>query len=428
MMNFGPSGSSSSSSMATSSTNASAAAQINTSSIEILKLEQDKCEFVLRNADVSLANSLRRVMIAEVPTMAIDLVEVISNSSVLNDEFIAHRLGLIPLRSMNIDNYNYTRDCDCSLGDLCTKCSVVLELNARCTPASAAGVTDEDAMDQDGGSALRGDNTMVTSGDLKTRSDDVRPVMYSEEDDSRLEQDRKNVMIVKLSRNQDISVRCVAKKGIGKEHSKWSPVATAVYKIVPSVVVDQMRAASLTPQQKREFVDSCPTRVYRYDDQRDEIAIENMDACMYCGECKIKAEEFKTPDLVSINEKKLTRGNEFVFTVETTGALTAEEVVVKAFDVLLGKLNRLSYEVKKLDCFARGFGDTVSDFIRDVARCIGFTKEDQIARVIKKFENAWYETEEHILAADRDTLMRDCKGLPTRLLDEIDRRRGPRRG
>lgn len=67
--------------------------------VELRTLTEDYCEFVLSNTDVSVANALRRVILSHVPTIAVDLVEIDENSSVLNDEFIAHRLGLIPIAS-----------------------------------------------------------------------------------------------------------------------------------------------------------------------------------------------------------------------------------------------------------------------------------------------------------------------------------------
>ena len=53
-----------------------------------------------------MANALRRIMLSEVPTLAIDMVDMQINNSVLNDEFIAHRLGLIPIVSKSVDDFS----------------------------------------------------------------------------------------------------------------------------------------------------------------------------------------------------------------------------------------------------------------------------------------------------------------------------------
>jgi len=75
--------------------------------LEILELTASFVKFSLVNCDVSLANTLRRIILSEVPTMAIHYVFIYDNTSVLPDEYIAHRLGLIPLISTAVDQYVY---------------------------------------------------------------------------------------------------------------------------------------------------------------------------------------------------------------------------------------------------------------------------------------------------------------------------------
>ena len=64
--------------------------------------------------------------------MAIEIVEVAENTSPLNDEFIAHRIGLVPLNSESVHEFETHGQCACA--DFCKKCSVRYRLNVRCPP------------------------------------------------------------------------------------------------------------------------------------------------------------------------------------------------------------------------------------------------------------------------------------------------------
>ncbi|KAF2154126.1 RNA polymerase II subunit 3 [Myriangium duriaei CBS 260.36] len=182
--------------------------------------------FVLSNTSLALANSIRRIMLAEVPTIAIDLVEIESNTSVLADEFLAHRLGLIPLSARDIESLLYSRDCDCD--QFCDNCSVVLRLNAvNRNSDQIMKVYAKDLYIESGGYNRNGYNGGRNGGldSLEHGFERGEPVI--------LDPAGNGPLICKLRRGQELKVKCIAKKGIAKEHAKWAPTAAIGFEYDP---------------------------------------------------------------------------------------------------------------------------------------------------------------------------------------------------
>ncbi|SEH15341.1 DNA-directed RNA polymerase subunit D [Natronorubrum sediminis] len=65
--------------------------------VEFVEREDRDARFLVRGVTPAFANGIRRAMLADVPTMAIDTVRFVENSSVMFDEQLALRLGLVPL-------------------------------------------------------------------------------------------------------------------------------------------------------------------------------------------------------------------------------------------------------------------------------------------------------------------------------------------
>jgi DNA-directed RNA polymerase subunit D len=133
-------------------------------------------------------------MISEVPTMAIDEVVILENSSVMYDELIAHRLGLVPLRT-DLSRHVLPESCDCGSPLGCSKCRVLLVLDAE-------------AQDR-----VR----TVYTGDLVSEDALVRPVSDT-------------VPVVRLAPGQKIKLEAYAKLGRGREHAKWQATSASVLK------------------------------------------------------------------------------------------------------------------------------------------------------------------------------------------------------
>ena len=69
------------------------------STIEVLTSDEKKISIKLKGVTLQYANALRRNCLNGVPIYAIDTGDMIENSTVLADEGITHRLGLIPLKT-----------------------------------------------------------------------------------------------------------------------------------------------------------------------------------------------------------------------------------------------------------------------------------------------------------------------------------------
>src|SRR5881296_103742 len=160
--------------------------------IKLLSKEQETLRFVLSDVSPAFANALRRIMISEIPVMAIDDVMILENNSVMYDEILAHRLGLIPVTTDQ--TYNLPEDCTCKSELGCEKC--------RASFSSEIEASDP--------------VEVVYSSHLKPDNPDVRPVL-------------EKIPIVKLAQGQKIKLEAYARLGRGKAHAKWQPVSAATY-------------------------------------------------------------------------------------------------------------------------------------------------------------------------------------------------------
>ena len=151
------------------------------SAIQVLTSDEKKISIKLKGVTLQYANALRRICLNGVPIYAIDTVDIIENSSVLADEGITHRLGLIPLKT------------DLSRSD---------ESDSRIMLTLDSGDDTETGR-------------TVTSAELSSDDKVVKP-------------SSDKIPIVHLAPGQRLKVEAYAKIGKGTEHAKWNSSNIAV--------------------------------------------------------------------------------------------------------------------------------------------------------------------------------------------------------
>ena len=258
--------------------------------ISVLKQTPTQIQLAVEGIDYVMANTLRRLMIAEVPVLAIDEVEFQKNNSALYDEIIAHRLGLIPLKT-DLKSYNIKEECKCK-GEGCALCQVEFSLDVT-GPAT------------------------VYARDLQCKDPAIVPV-YGE------------MPIVKLLKGQRLKFSATAVLGRGKTHMKFSP-GWFYYQHYPEIKIGSVKNAE-------EVASVCPTGVFEV--ESGKLKVKQLEKCILCNACVDAVQPEESVDVRGKKEK-------FLFFMESFGQLENKEIFLKALEIFDKKLDSFEKELKK---------------------------------------------------------------------------------
>ena len=283
--------------------------------VEIHKMSSSKMSFSVIHIPTAIANAIRRILISSVPTIAIEHCYFLNNTSIIHDEILAHRLGLIPIL-VDPGQFMWRKS-----GEEATDMNtVVMNLRVRCS-SSTSEKRDPEFIYTEGNvysSMIRWEPQGNQAERFKHR-----PIKAVNDD----------ILIAKMRPGQEIDVVMHCIKGTGSVHAKWSPVAPAFYRLLPKITIKEPIRGEAAERFKRLF----PPGVIAIKKDRKgvkEAVVEN--TWLYSMDREVlRHVEFK--EKVELSHVR----DHFLFSVESTGALTPQELVTEAVGILKTKCGRL---------------------------------------------------------------------------------------
>lgn len=265
--------------------------------MEIVLLHQDKDKmnvtFIMKKADPVIANMLRRLILEEVPTMAVEDVEISKNNSIMYDEIVAHRLGLIPLTT-DLKSYILNDECKCE-GKGCARCTVQMTLKKK--------------------------DSMVYASNIESKDPKIVPVYPK-------------TPIVKLLKGQDFEAILTAQLGKGRDHMKWAP-GVVWYKYKPVIDINQSNI-----KDPEAVIKVCPKGVLEIKGGKVEVNKDKLLDCDLCAACSDASLEG-----IKLNETD----DEFIFYVESFGQLKVNEILMTAIDMLKKNIAELEDALENME-------------------------------------------------------------------------------
>lgn len=320
--------------------------------LNIMEQKENELVFELIGCDTSFANALRRILLSEIPTVALEHIYMWNNTSLIHDEVLAHRLGLVPI---NVDArlFDETEEGE----DATDRNTVVFQLKVSCPlkpPAKKKGdksmdfeVTIEEEIlnnnpDLDRAAfAAAKKEAIETPGRPYTKHVYSKDFVWMPQGD---QEDRfpngirpvhDDILLAKLRPGQEIELEAHGRRGDGKDHAKFSPVATACYRLYTEVellepVYDEL-AEELAHLYEPGVFELVPSKVAG---KRVEAKVCNPYACT------MSRNYMRNPILEkAVRMRRIPR--HFIFSVESVGMTKPAVLVAEALRVLQQKCSNL---------------------------------------------------------------------------------------
>eukprot|EP01089_Gocevia_fonbrunei_P023461 TRINITY_DN9920_c0_g1_i1.p1 TRINITY_DN9920_c0_g1~~TRINITY_DN9920_c0_g1_i1.p1 ORF type:complete len:342 (-),score=64.64 TRINITY_DN9920_c0_g1_i1:23-1048(-) len=264
--------------------------------------------FDMIGIDASIANAFRRILLAEVETMALEKIYIKNNTSIIQDEVLAHRLGLIPI---NADPRLFEYKGTDGLTDSNT---ISFRLFVKCT--------------RDPGNPNKYLHAKVYSKDLVWVPTGDQAVRFA---DAPIKPIHDDILIAKLRPGQEINIEAHCEKGTGQEHAKWSPVCTASYRLMPDIQF--INENEFPIEECEEIVKKCPMNVFDIEDMGTGYGTVNVARARSCTMCRECIRDDKWNQRIKLLRVK----DHFIFSVESVGVLPPDVLVTEAIKILIDK-------------------------------------------------------------------------------------------
>lgn len=268
-------------------------------------------EFDLIGCLPSIANAFRRLMLSEVPSMAIEKVYMYNNTSIIQDEVLAHRLGLIPLRA---DPRLFEYKSDDTNDEGTDQDTLEYKLKVKCTRRKDTKETASFDNLYENHNVYSGQIRWVPKGKQAQlmREGDVGPV-------------HDKILISKMRPGHEFEIKLLAVKGVGKDHAKFSPVSTATYRLLPEVTLTREVSG-----EDAKTLQSCFSPGVIELDERGRAYVKDAryDTC--------SRNIYRHPHLKDSVEMARIRDH-FIFTVESVGAYQPHEIFLESVKLLKKK-------------------------------------------------------------------------------------------